>query len=92
VRAGRRSDHPVPFLREVLATATSAQPNTVRIYDFLLSAHPPFEGKTPDHAMVAHLKQPVPPLAVLGREIRLDLEAVIRRCFEKVSTACAKSC
>jgi eukaryotic-like serine/threonine-protein kinase len=33
--------------------------------------------------MVAHLEQPVPPLNVPGREVPLDLEAVIRRCLEK---------
>jgi len=46
---------------------------------FLLSGHPPLEGKTLHHVMVAHLERPVPPLDVFGREVPLDLEAAIRR-------------
>jgi len=71
------------FQREVQVTAMLAHPNTVRIYDFLLSDHPPFEGRTPHHVKVARLEQQAPPLDVLGREIALDLEAVIRRRLEK---------
>jgi serine/threonine-protein kinase len=50
---------------------------------FLLSGHPPFEGKTLHHVMVAHREQPVPPLCAAGGTIPADVEAVIRRCLEK---------
>ncbi len=50
---------------------------------FLLVGHPPFEGKTPHHVVVAHLEDPVPPLSAPGREVPADVEAVIRRCLEK---------
>ncbi len=50
---------------------------------FLLSGHPPFEGETLHHVMVAHLEQAVPPLPAPGREIPPDLEAVIQQCLEK---------
>jgi serine/threonine-protein kinase len=50
---------------------------------FLLSAHAPFQGRTPHHVMVAHLEQPVPPLCAPGGTIPADVEAVIRRCLAK---------
>ena len=50
---------------------------------FLLSGRPPFEGRTSHHVMVAHLEQSIPPFNVPGRNVPLDLEAVIRRCLEK---------
>jgi eukaryotic-like serine/threonine-protein kinase len=50
---------------------------------FLLTGHPPFEGETPLHLLMAHLQQAAPPLSAPGRECPADLEAVIARCLEK---------
>jgi serine/threonine-protein kinase len=46
---------------------------------FLLAGRPPFEKGTPLEVMVAHIQEPVPPLA----NAPADLEAVLRRCLAK---------
>src|SRR5262249_36871094 len=46
---------------------------------FLLAARPPFEGNTALEVMLAHVQEPVPPLA----NAPADLEAVLRRCLAK---------
>jgi serine/threonine-protein kinase len=46
---------------------------------FLLAGRPPFEGGTALEVMLAHVQEPVPPLA----NAPADLEAVLRRCLAK---------
>lgn len=50
---------------------------------FLLTGHPPFEGKTPMRLMLAHAREPVVPPSRWEPGIPEDLEAVILRCLEK---------
>jgi serine/threonine-protein kinase len=50
---------------------------------FLLSARPPFEGRTYHHVLVAHLEESPQPFAALGKDVPADLEVVILRCLEK---------
>ncbi|HEY7309600.1 MAG TPA: serine/threonine-protein kinase [Gemmataceae bacterium] len=46
---------------------------------FLLAGRPPFRGGTALEVMLAHVQEPVPPLA----SVPTDLEAVLRRCLAK---------
>jgi serine/threonine-protein kinase len=46
---------------------------------FLLAGRPPFQGGTTLEVMLAHVQEPVPPLA----NAPADLEAVLRRCLAK---------
>jgi serine/threonine-protein kinase len=46
---------------------------------FLLAGRPPFQGGTALEMMLAHVQEPVPPLA----NAPTDLEAVLRRCLVK---------
>ncbi|HEY7315342.1 MAG TPA: serine/threonine-protein kinase, partial [Gemmataceae bacterium] len=46
---------------------------------FLLAGRPPFQGGTALDVMLAHVQEPVPPLA----NAPTDLEAVLRRCLAK---------
>jgi serine/threonine-protein kinase len=48
---------------------------------FLLAGRPPFQRGTTLEVMLAHVQEPVPPLA----NAPADLEAVLRRCLAKVS-------
>lgn len=50
---------------------------------FLLTGHPPFEGKTPMRLMLSHARDPVVPPSRWDPNIPEDLEAVILRCLEK---------
>ncbi|HEU4928740.1 MAG TPA: serine/threonine-protein kinase, partial [Candidatus Krumholzibacteria bacterium] len=53
---------------------------------FLLTGQPPFVGKKPMELMIAHARDPVPPLRSLRPDIPDDLEAVIQRCLAKESS------
>ena len=46
---------------------------------FLLAGRPPFQGRTALEVILAHVQEPVPPLA----DAPADLEAVLRRCLAK---------
>jgi serine/threonine-protein kinase len=46
---------------------------------FLLAGRPPFQGGSAVELMLAHVQEPVPPLA----DAPADLEAVLRRCLAK---------
>jgi serine/threonine-protein kinase len=50
---------------------------------FLLTARAPFERETPMQTLLAHLRDPVPPLAGLAPAVPADLEAVVLRCLAK---------
>jgi serine/threonine-protein kinase len=47
---------------------------------FLLAGRPPFQGGTTLKVMLAHVQEPVPPLA----NAPADLESALRRCLAKV--------
>jgi serine/threonine-protein kinase len=50
---------------------------------FLLAGRPPFERDTAMQTLLAHLRDPVPPLAGLAPAVPADLEAVVLRCLAK---------
>jgi serine/threonine-protein kinase len=50
---------------------------------FMLTARPPFAGKTPTELMVAHARDPVVPPSQIRPGIPGDLEAVALRCLSK---------
>ncbi len=50
---------------------------------FLLSARPPFRCPSQLDTLVAHLREPVPPLSAIRPEVPADLEAVVLRCLAK---------
>ncbi len=50
---------------------------------FTLTGRPPFLGQTAMEVMVAHARDPVPPLSQFRADIPSDLEAVVLRCLAK---------
>jgi serine/threonine protein kinase len=50
---------------------------------FTLTGRPPFLGQTAMEVMVAHARDPVPPLSQFRTDIPSDLEAVVLRCLAK---------
>lgn len=50
---------------------------------FLLTGHPPFEGKSPLRLMISHARDPVTPPSRWDPCIPKDLEQIILRCLEK---------
>ncbi len=50
---------------------------------FLLTGHPPFQGKTAMELIVAHARDPVAPLTQLRAELPADLERLVLRCLAK---------
>jgi serine/threonine-protein kinase len=49
----------------------------------LLAGRPPFLGNDSGQVMIAHVRDPVPPLRLLRPEIPEDLEQVVLRCLAK---------
>ncbi len=50
---------------------------------YLLTGRPPFESDKPMKVLLAHIRQPAPPLTQYRPDVPPDLEAVILRCLEK---------
>ena len=50
---------------------------------FLLTGQPPFVRSKPMETMIAHARDPIPPLRSVRADVPADLEAVILRCLAK---------
>ncbi len=50
---------------------------------FLLTGRPPFRRESPLDTLVAHVRDPVPPLTAVRPDVPADLEAVVLTCLAK---------
>lgn len=50
---------------------------------FLVTGHPPFEGKSPWRVMLAHARNPVNPPSELRSDLPSELEAILLKCLAK---------